>query len=83
MRGLGVRVQEALSGGTKGSNIYDDKLRTVCSSNVQRFRGGLVFKAHRLLYHLTLGLREIKKKRRTRLRSFSSSSPPSWSSYYL
>ena len=32
--------------------------------NVQRFRGGLVFKAHRLLYHSTLGLRVIKKKGR-------------------
>ena len=32
--------------------------------NVQRFRGGLVFKAHRLLYHSTLGLRVIKKSRR-------------------
>ena len=32
--------------------------------NVKRFRGGLVFKAHRLLYHSTLGLRVIKKKRR-------------------
>jgi len=31
---------------------------------VQRFRGGLVFKAHRLLYHSTLGLRVIKKRRR-------------------
>ena len=31
--------------------------------NVKRFRGGLVFKAHRLLYHSTLGLRVIKKKR--------------------
>ena len=31
---------------------------------MQRFRGGLVFKAHRLLNHSTLGLREIKKKRR-------------------
>ena len=31
--------------------------------NVQRFRGGLVFKAHRLLYHSTLGLRVIKKKK--------------------
>jgi len=30
--------------------------------NVQRFRGGLVFKAHRLLYHSTLGLRIIKKR---------------------
>jgi hypothetical protein len=31
--------------------------------NVQRFRGGLVFKAHRLLYHSTLGLRVIKKEK--------------------
>ena len=31
--------------------------------NVKRFRGGLVFKAHRLLYHSTLGLRVIKRKR--------------------
>ena len=28
-----------------------------------RFRGGLVCKAHRLLYHSTLGLRVIKKRR--------------------
>ena len=33
--------------------------------NVQRFQGGLVFKAHRLLYHSTLGLSVIKKKRRS------------------
>jgi len=32
--------------------------------NVQRFRGGLVFKAHRLVYHSTLGVRVIKKKKR-------------------
>ena len=31
--------------------------------NVQRFRGGLVFKAHRLVYHSTLGWRVIKKKK--------------------
>ena len=30
---------------------------------VQRFQGGLVFKAHRLLYHSNLGLRVIKKKK--------------------
>jgi len=30
---------------------------------VKRFRGGLVFKAHRLVHHSTLGLRVIKKKR--------------------
>ena len=31
---------------------------------VKRFRGGLVFKAHRLLYHPTLGSRVIKKKKK-------------------
>jgi len=31
---------------------------------VQRFRGGLVFEAHRLLYHSTLGLRVLKKKKK-------------------
>ena len=35
--------------------------------NVKRFRGGLVFKAHRLLYHSTLGLRVIKKKNKNRI----------------
>ena len=32
--------------------------------HVQWFRSGLVFKAHRLLYHSNLGLRLIKKMRR-------------------
>ena len=32
--------------------------------NVKRFRGGLVFKADRLLHHSTLGLGVIKKRRR-------------------
>ena len=32
---------------------------------LKRFRGGLVFKAHRLLHHSTLGVRVIKKKRHT------------------
>ena len=32
--------------------------------NVQRFQGGLVFKAHRLLCHSTLALRVIKKKKK-------------------
>ena len=31
--------------------------------DVKRFRGGLAFEAHRLVYHSTLGLREIKKKK--------------------
>ena len=32
------------------------------SRNVERFLGGLVFKAHRLFYYSTLGSRVIKKK---------------------
>jgi len=32
--------------------------------NVKRFRGGLVIKAHRRLYHSTLGLRVIKKRKK-------------------
>jgi len=36
----------------------------VLVQHVKRFRGGLVFKAHRLLYHSTLGLRVIKKKKK-------------------
>ena len=31
---------------------------------MQRFRGGLVFKAHRLLYHSTLGMRVMKMKKK-------------------
>jgi len=31
---------------------------------MQRFRGWLVFNAHRLLYHSTLGWRVIKKKKK-------------------
>ena len=31
--------------------------------NVQKFRGALIFKANRLLYHSNLGLRVIRKKK--------------------
>ena len=34
------------------------------SRNVEQFRGGLVLTAHTLLYHVTRGLRVIKKKRK-------------------
>ena len=42
----------------------EPKIQRVETKNVKRFRGGLVFEAHRLLYHSTLGLRVIKKKSR-------------------
>ena len=35
--------------------------------NVKRFRGGLVFKAHKWLYDSTLGLRVIKKRKKSTL----------------
>jgi len=41
------------------------------TNSFQWFRGGLVFKAHRLLYHSTLGLRVTKKKK---FRAFTNSS---------
>ena len=37
-------------------------LRTTSCRNVQRFLGGLVVKAHRLVYHSTLGSRAVKEK---------------------
>jgi len=36
--------------------------RHLLRKNVERFQGGLVFKAHRRLYHSTLGLRVMKKQ---------------------
>ena len=42
--------------------VYDRAARHG-RSHVKRFRDGLVFQAHRLLYHSTLGLRVMKKKK--------------------
>ena len=43
---------------------------------MQRFRGGLVFEAHRLLHHSTLGLRVIKKRREERTEPPQASAQP-------
>ena len=32
---------------------------------MKRFRGGLIFKAHRLVYHPTLGSRVMKKRKKS------------------
>ena len=42
---------------------------------MKRFRGGLVFQTHRLLYHSTLGLRAINKKKRSDAKSVVASEP--------
>ena len=46
------------------SKASQSRVGTLPYINVQRFRGGLVFNAHRLVYHSTLGLRGIKKKKK-------------------
>jgi len=43
----------------EGSHVVREQPTVV---PVQRFRGGLVFKAHRRVYHSTLGLIVMKKK---------------------
>ena len=49
--GVGWRVEG-------GGSVEEQML----SRNVERFRGGLVFKAHRLFYLSTLGSRVTKKR---------------------
>ena len=39
-------------------------LRTTTSQKCEAFGGGLVFEAHRLVQHSTLGSRVMKKKKR-------------------
>ena len=38
--------------------------------NVERLRGGLVFKAHRLVYHSTLGSRVMMKKKKFKVETW-------------
>ena len=57
-----MRVKDRVRG-SRGKKQVPDEL----SRNVKRFRGGLIFKAHRLLYHSTPGLRVIKKKKTLRV----------------
>ena len=55
-------------GGLGGSGVSGAGfgVRSLEFRNVHRFRGGLVFQAHRLLCHSTLGFRVIKKKKKVR-----------------
>ena len=49
--------------GKAGQGHYQETLGLVNMRGTQ-CRGGLVFKAHRLVYHSTLGLRVIKRKKK-------------------
>ena len=58
---MGCRVE---GGGRRVWATWSFSIQDLLRRNVKRFRGGLVFKAHRLLHHSILGLRVMKKKRR-------------------
>jgi len=63
--GFGIRISKAdtqLRMGDNNPAVREDS-QPEESRLVNRFRGGLVFKAHRLVYHSTLGWRVIKKKK--------------------
>ena len=49
---------------------------------MQRFRGGLVSKAHRRLYHSTLGLRVIKQKKSHERFELRARNAPPWPYFY-
>ena len=58
----GVKIQPVLRREFPGSEKDPHSAREI-RRNVERFRGRLVSKAHRLLYRLTLGSRAMEKKR--------------------
>jgi len=57
--GSGFRVQ----GVGRGTWAYTVVGVQLLRKNMKRFRGRLVFKAHRLVYHSTLGWKVIQKKK--------------------
>ena len=62
VEGFGLRVPQPIARpGRDPRTKRFDLVEGAC--DVNRFRGGLVFKAHRLVYHSTLGWRVIKKKK--------------------
>ena len=67
----GSYMQKGISGTCTRSSTQAPEVRAIqfsiqeqlLSRNVERLRGGLVFKAHRFLYHSTLGSRVKKKEK--------------------
>ena len=64
-----VKIRDETSEGTFGhppsENHKASQLKKLRRRHANRFRGGLVSKAHRLVCHSTLGWRVIKKKERS------------------
>ena len=67
LAGVGLQRFQRTSVGTRAVSDYNGwdysgfRLQQLGTVSTCRFRGGLVFKAHRLVYHSTLGLR-VKKR---------------------
>ena len=66
-----VRLIDVVSLDCTCKGLLGPASRVIKRRKKKRFRGGLVFKVHRLLYHSTGGLRVIKKKKKKGRRSRS------------
>jgi len=58
------RKPDSPKSGTRKPKIDTQTSEQLLRRKVKRIRGGLVFKAYRLVYHSTLGWRVIQKNRR-------------------
>jgi len=58
-----VLAEEGVHDGDEATRLEHQEVHPRQHPHLIRFRGGLVFEAHRLVYHSTLGLRVIKKRR--------------------
>ena len=86
----GVRLPGILGGGARVEQelllrrIHQElQTSTKCQFVTDRFRGGLVSTAHRLLHYTTLGSRETKKKQKDQPRKGSSRHGSWWSAQRL
>ena len=75
---MSMSLEYALPPWSRGTHRFNTRFAPGCiwergsqdllRRDVKRFRGGLVFKEHRLVYHPTLGGSVIKKRRRRECR---------------
>ena len=68
---LALRTTSPENGGNDSVQAGVIRMSRSCEllrRNVKRFRGGLIFKAHKLLYRSAIGLIVKKKKKKARVR---------------
>ena len=78
--GLSLVPTPRLLGGISGTAFFETQQHCIgcrtASYIAKRLPGGLVFKAHRWLYHSILGSRVIKRKQNAWIRSMPTCGPP-------